>query len=190
MKYSLTLITGNENKFREIKNFLSNYNIELEKIDLDINEIQSENLEEIILDFIQKAYKMLKKPVIAEDSGLFIRSLKGFPGPYSSYVYKTLGNEGILKLMEGIDDRYAEFKCALAYKDEENEKVFLGISAGYISEKIKGKGWGFDPIFIPKGSNITFGEMNIEEKNKYSHRGKSLSLFVNWFSENYLKKSS
>jgi len=125
MKYSLTLITGNENKFREIKNFLSNYNIELEKIDLDINEIQSENLEEIILDFIQKAYKMLKKPVIAEDSGLFIRSLKGFPGPYSSYVYKTLGNEGILKLMEGIYDRYADLNVLLLIKMKKMKKFSL-----------------------------------------------------------------
>lgn len=190
MKFNLTLLTGNENKFREIKNFLSKYSVDLDFVDLDIYEIQSENIEEIILNFINEAYKILKKPIIAEDSGLFIRSLKGFPGPYSSYVFKTIGNEGILKLMDGIQDRYAEFKCALAYKDDLNERIFIGISEGYISKSIRGKGWGFDPIFIPKESSLTFGEMSIEEKNKYSHRGKALVLFANWFKENYLKSSS
>jgi len=186
VKFSIFLITGNENKYREIKILLSKFKIEIEKLDLDIPEIQSNEIEEIISDFIKKAYEEVRKPVIAEDSGLFIRKLNGFPGPYTSYVYKTLGNEGVIKLMRDIEDRYAEFKCALAYKDDKYEKVFIGISKGKISNEIRGKGWGFDPIFIPEEASLTFGEMNVEEKNNYSHRGRAINLFIEWFRKTYM----
>jgi len=181
MEKKVTLITGNKNKEREIKEILKKYGIEIESIDLDIHEIQSEDLESIVLDYIRKAWEILKKKIIVEDSGLFIEELKGFPGPFSSYVFKTIGNEGILKIMKDIKNRKAKFLCVLGYKDEKNEKVFFGEVKGKISESIRGLGWGFDPIFIPENSEKTFGEMNIQEKNEFSHRGIAVRKFAEWF---------
>jgi non-canonical purine NTP pyrophosphatase, rdgB/HAM1 family len=177
----ITLITSNPNKAKEIREIFSRYGIELIVKDLDIPEIQSEDLKEIVLNYIREAYKIIKDRIIVEDSGLFIKALKGFPGPYSSYVFKTTGNEGILKLMNGIEDRTAEFVSIIGYKDEKNEKIFEGRTKGRISFTINGKGWGFDPIFIPEGYSKTYGEMSIEEKNQVSHRGKAIKKFLEWF---------
>lgn len=177
----ITLITGNLNKAKEIREILSKYGIELIVQDLEIAEIQSDDLKEIVLNYIREAYKIIKDKIIVEDSGLFVNALKGFPGPYSSYVYKTIGNEGILKLMKDIEDRNAEFISVIGYKDEENEKIFEGKTKGKISYSIKGKGWGFDPIFIPEESSKTYGEMSIEEKNQVSHRGKAVRKFLEWY---------
>ena len=119
---------------------------------------------------------------MVEDAGLFIEALKGFPGPYSSYVYKTLGVQGILKLMEGVKRREAYFLSAIAYAEPGLEpKVFLGKVEGFIVPEARGsKGFGFDPIFQPKGSEKTFAEMGVEEKNRFSHRAKALSALAEW----------
>jgi XTP/dITP diphosphohydrolase len=178
----ITLISGNENKIREISLILKKYDIELEAFDLDIYEIQADNLEEIALYCARQAFQILKKPLIIEDSGLFIEALKGFPGPYTSYAYKTIGNEGIIKLMKDEKNRKATFKTVIAYKDQIIEKIFIGEVEGKISENIKGLGWGFDPIFIPQNHFKTYGEMSVEEKNEISHRSKAVSKFAEWYS--------
>jgi XTP/dITP diphosphohydrolase len=178
----ITLISGNENKIREISLILKKYDIELEAFDLDIYEIQADNLEEIALYCARQAFQILKKPLIIEDSGLFIEALKGFPGPYTSYAYKTIGNEGIIKLMKDEKNRKATFKTVIAYKDQIIEKIFTGEVEGKISENIKGLGWGFDPIFIPQNHFKTYGEMSVEEKNEISHRSKAVSKFAEWYS--------
>lgn len=183
----IKLITGNKNKAREIEEILKEYGIKIEIKKIKIEEIQSENLEEIILNSIRKSFEIEKERMISEDSGLFIKALKGFPGPYSSYVYKTIGNKGILKLMEKIKEREAKFLCFLAYKDKKIEKIFIGEAKGKISYEIKGKGWGFDPIFIPENYNKTFGEMELKEKNKCSHRGIAVRKFAEWFIKEFSK---
>jgi len=179
----ITLITGNLNKYREIRLILNEYGIEVEMKDLDLYEIQSESLEEIAKVYAKEAFEYLKEPIIVEDSGLFINALKGFPGPYSSYVNKTIGNEGIIKLMKDEKNREATFKAVIVFKNDKFEEVFIGEVKGSISNEIKGKGWGFDPIFIPDGLNKTFGEMDIMEKNKYSHRSLAIRKFAEWYSK-------
>lgn len=179
----ILLVTGNKHKEIELRNILSKFKIDLEAIDLDINEIQAESIEEIAIDYAKKSFEILRVPLIVEDSGLFIDSLKGFPGPYSSFVFKTIGCEGILKLMENVEDRKARFVSVIAYADEKRSLIFKGEVKGEIAKEKRGIGWGFDPIFIPKGSSITFGEMDVEEKNNHSHRGKSAIKFAEWFSK-------
>lgn len=124
----------------------------------------------------------LKKPLVLEDSGLYINALKGFPGPYSSYVFKKIGNEGILKLMRSVKDRTAKFVCVVAFAHPKyGIRLFKGEVKGKISLEVRGsKGFGFDPIFIPEGSNKTFGEMDINEKNMFSHRSKAFKQFFQW----------
>ncbi|KFM17399.1 dITP-XTP pyrophosphatase protein [Marine Group I thaumarchaeote SCGC AAA799-P11] len=104
-------------------------------------------------------------------------SLKGFPGPYSSYVFKTIGNKGILKLVPS--KRKAKFVSIITYCDKKILESFNAKLDGTISKSQKGKGWGYDPIFIPKNSRKTFAE--VDHKNKLSHRFKALKKFSNWY---------
>jgi XTP/dITP diphosphohydrolase len=183
MKAKLIFITGNRGKFLEAQKLLKEFGIELEQVDLDITEPQADSLEEVVRKCAEEALKIVKENFIIDDSGLFIRSLNGFPGVYSSYVYKTIGYKGILKLLSDLTDRSAYFMTALAYGEPRGElKIFSGRVDGIITNEARGEnGFGFDPIFKPLGSNLTFAEMSIEEKNKFSHRAKALRAFASWF---------
>lgn len=153
-------------------------------------EIQSDSLLEIVRYAARVAAKKAHSPVLVEDSGLFVRALNGFPGPYSSYVHKTIGCEGILKLLSGIDDRYAFFDCAIAFcTPSEDLYTFQGRSIGQISINVRGTGgFGFDPIFIPNGESLTFAEMLPEQKDRFSHRGIAFRAFGSWFSSKSIAK--
>jgi XTP/dITP diphosphohydrolase len=178
----ITFITGNEHKVIEAENIFKNFDIELEHIDLGYCEPQG-TLEDVAKFGAKYACRKLNKSVIVEDAGLFIKSLNGFPGVYSSYVQDTLGNKGILKLMNGIDDRYAEFRSVIGYCAPKSEpKVFLGRVKGQIALEEKGNlGFAFDPLFYVKEEGKTFGELTTEEKNQFSHRKNSLQQFIDWY---------
>ncbi|MHA1721624.1 MAG: XTP/dITP diphosphatase [Candidatus Baldrarchaeia archaeon] len=183
--------TSNKNKYLEAKAILRSFNIEVEWLKGDYPEIQAESLEEIASFTAKWVAEKTKKAVFVEDAGLFIQVLNGFPGPYSSYVYKTLGNHGILKLLEGETNREAFFISVIAYCEPTSKPaIFIGKVNGTIAYEIRGnKGWGFDPIFIPtEGEGKTYAEMGPKNKNKISHRRKSLEKFGAWLSKYYEKE--
>ncbi|MDM7274918.1 MAG: XTP/dITP diphosphatase [Thermoprotei archaeon] len=178
-KVKLHVVTNNAKKGEEAVKILESLGVEAELVLLEKKEIQSEKLEEIALHSARTAYLTLRKPLVVDDSGLFIEDLNGFPGPYSSYVYKTIGVKGILKLMEGAPTRKACFKTALAVIIPPIEKVYVGETCGTITTEPRGTGgFGFDPIFVPEGEIRTYAEMSTEEKNKVSHRAKAYKLMV------------
>lgn len=175
-------ITGNKNKYEEIKRCLS---VKIKMKNIPYPELQSDKIENVALYGIEFLKEKLDEDFFIEDSGLFIKALKGFPGVFSSYVFRTLGNEGIKKLMRGINEREAEFVSVIAFYDGKIN-IFKGICKGIISEEIRGeRGFGYDPIFIPYGSKKTFAEMSIEEKNKYSHRGKAVKKLNRYLDEKF-----
>ena len=181
--------TGNINKFNEACSILSQHGIAAGMLNLKGDEIQSESLKDIAVASVINAYKRSHLPIFVEDAGLFIDALRGFPGPYAAYAYKTIHNSGILKLIEGCADRRAVFQSVIAYCDEETcePECFCGESKGEITtveRKEQGKsGFGFDPIFQPAGSKKTFAEMTIEEKNGYSHRANAIRKFAEWYKQ-------
>ncbi len=176
--------TDNIHKFNEARKVLAEYKIAVGMLKAKALEIQSDNLEEIAKTSVVHAFKRCNLPLIVEDAGLFIDALNGFPGPYAAYVYKTVGNKGLLKLMENIGNRKARFHSIIAYYSAELKSpiCFKGEALGeIIREERRGKrksGFGFDPIFKPANSQKTFAEMTIMEKNKYSHRAKALRRFA------------
>ncbi|MCS7099156.1 MAG: XTP/dITP diphosphatase [Sulfolobales archaeon] len=183
----LYLASRNLWKIRELGLLARAHQIELIPIDVPKVEIQSESLSDIALYSVATAYLVLRKPVIVEDSGLYVKHLNMFPGAMSSYVFKTIGISGILKLMSGVRDREASFKSviALAAPTINGVKLFGGEVRGTISEEPRGSGgFGFDPIFIPSGYDRTFAEMSVEEKNAISHRGLAFRALYRWISEN------
>ncbi|MFQ6076297.1 MAG: RdgB/HAM1 family non-canonical purine NTP pyrophosphatase, partial [Candidatus Bathyarchaeia archaeon] len=183
---SVFFATGNLDKFREASLVLSEYGIGVSRVALERLEVQAESVEEIATVSVAHAVRVSSLPVFVEDAGLFVKALKGFPGPYSSYVYRTIGCGGVLRLLEGVLDRGAEFRSAAAYGEPGVEPVcFSGVASGRISDRERGvHGFGFDPIFEPDGGGgRTFAEMVVEEKNLYSHRARSMRNFADWYLE-------
>ena len=177
--------TTNTNKFREVKSIISKYNIEVKMAQLDLLELQDDDLETIAREKAKDACRRLNAKVIVEDDGLFIGSLKGFPGPYSSFVLGTIGNEGIIQLMKTHNDRNATFRSVIAYcEPKEIVLTFVANVNGDISGELRGTGWGYDPIFIPNDSDgLTFAEL-AGKKNELSHRKIAVEKFAQWI-KNY-----
>jgi len=176
--------TGNFHKFNEARHVLAEFKIAAAMLRVEAIEIQDNDIENIAKASATDALKKTGLPLIVEDAGLFIEALNGFPGPYSSYVYQTLGTKGILKLMEKIEKRDASFHSVIAFcSPKENPRTFHGEVKGKISLQERGShGFGFDPIFEPSNSDRkTFAEMSIQEKNKFSHRAQALREFAKWY---------
>jgi len=182
MSEEIVFITSNKNKFKEAEKLITPLGFKLIQKNPGYPEIQSDSLEEVVrygIEYLRDKFDTF----FLEDSGLFIKSLKNFPGVFSKFVFTTIGNEGIVKLMENIKMRDAVFRAVIGYYDGE-AKIFKGECKGRISEEIRGDhGFGYDPIFIPQGCEKTFGEMMTEEKNQYSHRGKALKGFVQYLKQ-------
>ena len=179
--------TNNINKFNEARRVLAEHKIAVGMLRVKSLEIQNESLEEIAEASVIDAFEKCHLPIIVEDAGLFVDALKGFPGPYAAYVYRTIGNQGLLKLMENVETRNARFESVIAYlsKDLKSPKCFSGQAQGEIvTEQKRGNGnsgFGFDPIFKPIRAGRTFAEMSILEKNGFSHRAEAFRAFAQWY---------
>ena len=187
-------VTGNVHKFHEARAVLSEFNISTAMLNLETTEIQADNINMIAKASALEAAAKSNMPIFVEDAGLFINSLNGFPGPYSSYVYRTLGTQGILKLMKEVNRRDAYFYSAVVFCDSGKSsslKCFTGKVDGQITFRERGaKGFGFDPIFKPSTEpRRTFAEMTQQEKNKYSHRAKAFRKFGTWGRRDYPRLS-
>ncbi|MCK4848416.1 MAG: non-canonical purine NTP pyrophosphatase [Candidatus Heimdallarchaeota archaeon] len=171
-KTEISFISSNKHKYQEIKAiFEKTSEIQVKHIQKHLNELQSDNLEKIAIFSLKTIFNDSDtKYYFVEDSGLFIKSLNGFPGPYSSYIFKKLGNEGILKIMRNIEVREAYFQSTIALKSDTGFITFTGVIRGHISEKDTGSGWGYDPIFIVDSEfPNTLGDLG-KEKDTVSHR--------------------
>jgi len=179
----IIFVTGNAHKVKEAGDILSPLGISVEQNNCGYPELQEDELEKIAAFGAEYAADHLGREVMVDDSGLFIRALGGFPGPYSAYVFDTLGNERILKLMDMETDRKAVFRCVTGYcRPGEKARLFAGEVDGEISLVDRGEaGFGYDPIFAVGGR--TFGEMGDHEKNLLSHRYRALLKFAKWLNE-------
>ena len=174
----LKVITSNPGKVREYQESLSHLGIEMEHLHLPYDEIQTFDLEEVVDKGIIEILGKGIDGFIIDDSGLFINGLKGFPGVWSAFVQKTIGNEGILKLMENVDDRDAEFRCCIGCHMKGETIIVTGICKGKILYEEKGTGgFGYDPLFSLDGMT-SFAQISTEEKNRFSHRGNATRLLI------------
>jgi XTP/dITP diphosphohydrolase len=175
--FDLFFVSSNSHKYQEAKKILESFGISLGFFKYDLEEIQSHSLKKIASKKAKQAFQKWKKPIIVEDDGLFIDALAGFPGPYSSYAFKTIGNKGILHLLR--ENRSAKFVSIISFCDTKHSKSFEATINGRISKLQIGKGWGYDPIFIPTNSKNTFAAL--PNKNKLSHRYLALKKFSSWY---------
>jgi len=212
----LHFVTGNAGKVREVRSMLD---AEVGQFEFDYTEIQSHDLREIAARGAREAYREVGEPVIVDDSGLFVDSLEGFPGPYSAYVEDTVGVERLWQLVEPEDDHSAAFRAVVAYCDggefeatpepvdrgdrrgpdqaadrrasattddqvdsgDLSVKFFEGVVPGTVVAPRGEGGFGYDPIF--EHGQQTFAEMDTEQKNAVSHRGRALGRFAEWYEQ-------
>ncbi len=173
----LNFATGNKNKAEEAKAKLAGFGIQVVQLKLPYPEMQADALEEVASQGLDWLCQHTQEAVMLDDAGLFIDAFDGFPGVYSAYVFKTLGNSGILKLLEGNDNRAATFKACIGLRLQNGSHHFFnGECKGTIIEELRGEeGFGYDPIFVPEEKPLTFAQMGMDEKNELSHRGRAFA---------------
>jgi len=124
--------------------------------------------------------KPLKNRYVVDDTGLYIDALKGFPGPFSSYVFKKIGCEGILRLMDKADNRGAVFVSAVGYCDGKRLLTFRGECRG-LSPTGCGAPRSSDTTHIPPGRREKHSPKTGKSKDRVSHRRKSFDAFCRWY---------
>jgi XTP/dITP diphosphohydrolase len=174
---NIVFVTSNVHKVQEVAAFFSGI-AQIMHVPLECPEYRDDDIGEIARRKAVHAFKELKVPLIVDDTGFSISALNGFPGPYAAYVHRTIGNEGILRLMEGVGDRCAWFETAIAYARDSGIHVFRGRLEGEVVPPRGSGGFGYDPIFAYRGK--TLAEYSLAEKSTISHRGQALLLFREW----------
>lgn len=162
----ITYVTGNWYKIMSAKKILEPLGIEVENVKMETTEIQANTIEEVAKYSAKEASEKLKCTVLKNDTGLCIDALKGFPGPYTHYVDEKIGEDGILKLLDGVENRKASFIEAFAYCEYGKEPiVFKSITKGTIAQEKSGTyGWSWDYIFIPDGYDKTMANYPDDER--------------------------
>lgn len=189
---TICFATNNPNKLREIRQLLGD-KIEIKSLqDIGCSEELPETSDTLEGNSIEKAqyvYDHYGVDCFADDTGLEVAALDGAPGVYTArYAGGERSNianmELLLKNLEDVTHRFAQFKTVITLIQGGNSVQFLGVAGGEISHQIHGeKGFGYDPVFKPTGYQQTFAEMSAEEKNAISHRGQAIAKLVD-----YLKK--
>ncbi len=179
----LLFVTANAHKLEEANLSLAPFGLHLKMAGVEKVEVQADRLDAIASYAARVAAEKSGKSVVCEDSGLFINVLGGFPGPYSSYAFRTIGCNGVLRLMVGSADRRCSFQSAVSYCAAGGSPItFMGVAEGSLAGKARGsRGFGFDPIFVPAaGDGRTFAQMEMAEKGQLSHRGDAFRRFARW----------
>ena len=165
----ITLVTGNLAKVAIAKEHLEPLGFEIDNCKMDTVEIQADTVEEVAAYSAKYASDKLKCNVVKNDTGIMIDALNGFPAAYTHYVQDTIGEDGVLKLLENVENRKAKFVQALAYCEYGKEPVvFTSVTNGRIAKEKQGThGWCWDFIFIPDNADKTLGCFDDTERFKY-----------------------
>lgn len=190
----LTFVSSNARKIMEVKLILGfNFPWEIRTHSVDLEEPQATPIE-VSRSKCRQAIELCDGPVIVEDTSLCFNALNGMPGPYIKWFYEAIGNEGLVKLLDGFEDKSGQYffylkcdsflivlfvayaQCVLSFclGRGHEVKTFVGSTEGTIVPVDGPQGFGWDPIFRPDGSAVTFAAMSSEKKNKISHRYRAL----------------
>ena len=189
MKAGLLFGTNNPHKLQEIREILDDtytiYSLKDLDIDQDVEETEP-TLEGNAILKAQAFFQIAQVPCFADDTGLEVDALNGAPGVitarYAGPARRAEDNmQKLLMELEGVSQRQAQFRTVIAFYDGENTHSFEGIVRGSIALSAKGdKGFGYDPVFIPEGYEMSFAEMDSDRKHSMSHRGRALEKLVNF----------
>ncbi len=165
------LVTGNAGKVAEARLAVGP---DLEAVEVDLPEIQSLDYLEVLRAKAEEAWRRVGRPLVVEEAGLDLAALNGFPGPLVKWMLQAAGAEGLARTAAALGDVRATARCFLLYKDGDREIVAEGRTEGTLVLPGRGThGFGWDPVFLPDGSHLTFAELTGSEKGAVSHRGKA-----------------
>ena len=177
----ITFITGNTNKARFVAEWVER---DIAHHQLDIEEIQSLDLHEVVEHKAKSAYKILKSPVLVEDASLTFAAMGRLPGTYIRWFIEELGIEGLCKLLNAYEDRSAHATVCYGLYDGKQLHLFDGQMHGTISDASRGNGgFGFDAIFINNGYNITRAEMDDQSYKTTSYRYEPLNKLASFLDQ-------
>lgn len=178
----LYFVTGNKSKFDEAQAILGD--IELEQLDIDLPEIQEIDSRAVVKAKLESALEHHSGPFIVDDVSVRCEALNGLPGPMIKWFIKSFSLEEMYGLLEKLGNTNAEVSLLIGYaRDREDMNFFEGVVRGKIVAP-RGESFGWDPIFLPEGSDKTYGEMSYEEKNKVSHRRLALDKLREFLEKN------
>ena len=188
-KKIINFVSSNKNKLRELNEMFNEHfkDVEVKQLDIDLPELQGlpEDIVKGKLKIALEKSKNLKGPILVEDTSLCFNAYGGLPGPYIKYFLKAIKQEGLYKMACVFDDHSAYAQSIFGLQKGENEEpnLFIGKTEGEIVFPRGQKNFGllgWDPCFKPNCSNKTYAEMEEDEKNKISHRGKSSKALIDW----------
>jgi non-canonical purine NTP pyrophosphatase (RdgB/HAM1 family) len=173
------LVTGNAGKIAEARLAVG---ADLEAVEVDLPEIQSLDYHEVLRVKAEEAWRRIGRPLVVEEAGLDLAALNGFPGPLVKWMLEAVEAEGIARTAASLGNVRASARCFLLYKDGEREILAEGRTDGSLVLPGRGThGFGWDPVFLPDGSALTFAELTGSEKGAVSHRGKAWrALAASW----------
>ncbi|HAN09074.1 MAG TPA: tRNA preQ1(34) S-adenosylmethionine ribosyltransferase-isomerase QueA [Clostridiales bacterium] len=192
---TIYFVTGNKGKVISMQNHVGKYGIKVEQYKLKMEEIQSDNVEDISVHKAQQAFNILKKPVIVEDSGFFIECFNGFPGVYIKYILNTIGINGILDMMKEKENRRCTFKSVLTFIDDQGvPRTFKDDGdGGTIAHEVNNtdceEAWSdLWKIFIPSGATKTLNALTGDERERIFKEWENKSVFTQfakWMDKKY-----
>ncbi len=166
-----TLVTGNPNKLVEARRLCGH---QLSAAPVDLPEIQSLDLAEVLEAKAQEAFRRLQRPIIVEETGLELAAMNGFPGPLIKWMLEAVGAAGVAGAALALGDGAGRAHCMLLYYDGHRRHLAEGETAGRLVLPPRGEaGFGWDPVFQPAGEERTYGEMTAAEKDRIGHRGRA-----------------
>jgi non-canonical purine NTP pyrophosphatase (RdgB/HAM1 family) len=170
-------VTGNPGKLAEARRILAAAYPgppACEAVELDLPEIQSLDIRQILRAKAEEAWRRLGRPLVVEETGLYLAAMGGFPGPLVKWMLEAVTPEGIARTAKALGDDRVEARCALLYKERAREVLAEGATHGRLVLPGRGSGgFGWDPVFLPDGESLTYGELPSAEKDRIGHRGRA-----------------
>lgn len=180
----LYFATSNAGKVQDAQEILADVEVTVEQLDADLIEPCSDSLEEIAMAKVEQAVEQhdVDGYVMADDSGLFVEKLNGFPGQHTAFFDRKVGKEQLLQLVD--EGASAVFRAAIAVYDPKTETVhtFTGSCSGTLVQPRGDGGFGYDPMFLPDGHDKTFAE-DPAYKHTVSHRREALEKGKEWMDD-------
>ena len=174
----VTFVTGNEHKVNLLSGYMGK---KFKHTMIELDEIQSMSLHEVAEHKVRQAYDIIKSPVLVEDVGVYIKALNGLPGPFIKWFWQALSLQGVCRLMDSYEDRSVSAHITFAYFDGNEVIFFDGKIDGHISDKPRGEGFGWNPIFITEGSSKTLAELQDDNDLKHSLRATTVYPKIKMF---------
>lgn len=171
-----TLVTGNRGKLLEAERILG---FHPDACALDLPEIQSLDLLEVLRAKADEAWRRLQRPIVVEETGLELEAMNGFPGPLVKWMLEAMGAAGIARSANALGNPRASAHCALCLRDGSTTIIAEGRTHGLLVPEPRGEhGFGWDPIFVPDDHDVTYAELAPEVKDLIGHRGRAWRRFL------------